>query len=151
MARPAKSVSVISKNLTKEELKIRQETEEKLKGAADNISPPSHLNAKQKKIFNNIVAELKESGILGNLDIYILSTCAIAIDRLQQIEKMINKDFALMSDRTLMSSKEKYTKDLFRCCTELCLSPASRARIGNINLNAENEKEDPLLKALSGG
>ena len=44
MARPSKSVAVMSKNLTKEERKLRLEGEEKLKGNADNISPPTYLN-----------------------------------------------------------------------------------------------------------
>lgn len=151
MARPCKSVNVMSKNLTKEEKQTRLETEEKLKGGADKISPPSHLNASQKKIFKYIVEELKESGILGNLDIYILSTCSIAIDRLQGIEKLINKDIERLLDKDLMSAKDKYTKDFFRCCNELSLSPQSRAKLGNINLQAKEQQEDVLLQVLRGG
>jgi P27 family predicted phage terminase small subunit len=151
MARPTKSVKTMSKNLTKEEIQVREETEEKLRGAADKISPPSHLNARQKKLFKYIVDELKESGIIGNLDVYILGTCAIAIDRLQQIEKMINKDIEKLQDKGLMSAKDKYTKDFFRCCNELSLSPQSRAKLGTINLQSKQQEEDKLLKVLSGG
>ena len=151
MARPSKSVKTTSKNLTKEEKEKRQETEEILKGGADKITPPKHLNARQKKIFNNIVDELKSSGILGNLDVYILATCSIALDRIQEIEKMINKDSTLIRDKDLRLSKDTYTKDFFRCCNELSLSPQSRAKIGNINMQKEKEKQDPLLKLLGGG
>lgn len=151
MARPCKSVNVMSKNLTKEEKESRLETEQKLKGGADRISPPSCLNARQKKIFKYIVEELKESGILGNLDIYILGTCSISIDRLQQIEKLINKDIKQLLNKDLMSAKDKYTKDFFRCCNELSLSPQSRAKLGNINLQAKEQKEDVLLQVLRGG
>jgi P27 family predicted phage terminase small subunit len=151
MARPTKSVKTMSKNLTKEEIQIRQETEDKIRGAADKISPPTHLNKRQKKLFNYIVSELKASRIIGNLDIYILGTCAIAIDRLQQIEKLINEDIEKLFDKSLMSAKEKYTKDFFRCCNELSLSPQSRAKLGTINLQAKQNVEDPLLKVLSGG
>ncbi|WP_026694090.1 phage terminase small subunit P27 family [Peribacillus kribbensis] len=151
MARPSKSVTTMSKNLTKEEVQVRQETEEKLKGAADNISPPSHLNARQKKIFRYIVQEMEASNILGNLDVYILSTCALAIDRLNQIEKMINKDADKLLDKNLMSAKDKYTKDLFRCTNELSLSPQSRAKLGNINLQSKQKEEDKLLQVLAGG
>lgn len=66
MARPSKNAGLISKNLTKEEIQIRTETEEKLKGAADKISPPRHLTTKQKKIFKYVVKELEASGILGS-------------------------------------------------------------------------------------
>lgn len=151
MARPSKSVMVMSKNLTKEERELRLETEEKLKGGANNISPPTHLNSRQKKIFNYITEQLKESGILGNLDTYILSQAAISIDRLQQIEKMINKDINKMYDKDLIKAKSEYTKDFFRCCNELSLSPQSRAKLGNINLQAEQERQDPLLQVLAGG
>ncbi len=151
MARPSKSVKVMSKNLTKEERESRLKTEEKLKGGSDNISPPTYLNIRQKKIFNYIIEQLKESGILGNLDIYILSQASIAIDRLQQIEKIINKDMNKIYDKELMKAKAEYTKDFFRCCNELSLSPQSRAKLGNINLQAEKEKEDPLLQILAGG
>jgi P27 family predicted phage terminase small subunit len=151
MARPTKSVKTMSKNLTKEEKNARLETEEKLKGSADKISPPSHLNARQKKIFNYIVDEMKASGILGNLDVHILGVCAISIDRIQQIEKMINKDIDKILDKNLMSAKDKYTKEFFRCCNELSLSPQSRAKLGNINVQAKQQDEDPLLKVLKGG
>lgn len=151
MARPSKSVKVMSKNLTKEERELRLETEEKLKGGADNISPPTHLNARQRKIFNYVVDQLKESNILGNLDIYILSQTSIAIDRLQQIEKLINKDINNIYNKDLIKAKSEYTKDFFRCCNELSLSPQSRAKLGNINMQAKERDEDVLLKVLAGG
>ena len=50
-----------------------------------------------------------------------------------------------------MTTKSEYTKDFFRCCNELSLSPQSRAKLGNINLQAEQEKQDPLLQVLAGG
>ncbi|WEG13994.1 phage terminase small subunit P27 family [Pullulanibacillus sp. KACC 23026] len=151
MVRPTKSVKTLSKNLTKEEIMIREETEKKLKGADDNITPPKHLNARQKKLFLYIVEELQASGILGNLDVYILGTCAIAIDRLQQIEKMINKDPEKLFDANVMRARDKYTKDFFRCCNELSLSPQSRAKLGNINYQVKAKEEDPLLKVVRGG
>lgn len=150
IARPAKSVNVMSKNLTNEEFEIRKQTEDNLKGKADNISPPKHLSKDQKKIFRNIVKELRESGILGNLDIYILTTCSISLDRIETIESMINKTPDLIADKDLRLANDKYTKDFFRCCNELSLSPQSRAKFANINLQAHQDKEDPLLKVLRG-
>ena len=151
MARPCRSVELTSKHLTKEEIRVRKENEQKLRGGADKIKPPSYLNSKQRKIFKYIVEELKASEILSNLDIYILVTCSIAIDRLQEIEKIINSDIEKLADKSLMSAKDKYTKDLFRCCNELSLSPQSRAKLGNINVQASKDIEDPLLKVLRGG
>ena len=151
MARPSKAVKTMSKNLTKEEKQLRLQAEEKLKGEADKISPPRYLNKKQKQIFNYIVQELDAAKILGNLDIYILSTCSIAIERLQEIEMMINKDISVLENKEIMNAKATYTRDLFRCTNELSLSPQSRAKLGNINLQQKEQDNDPLLKVLSGG
>lgn len=151
MARPSKSAAVYNGKISKSDKQARIETEEKLKGGADNISPPKHLNSRQKKIFRYIVDQLEASEILGNLDIYILAQTVIAIDRLQELEKSINKDIKKMFDKDVMKAKSEYTKDFFRCCNELSLSPQSRAKLSNINLQARQQQEDPLLKVLAGG
>lgn len=150
LARPAKSVNVISKNLTKEELEIRKNTEQKLKGRADKITPPSYLSSNQKKIFKNIVSELTDSDILSNLDIPMLVTFSRAVDRLNYIEKLIDEDINRIFDKDLMSTKDKYTKDLYRCCNEFCLSPQSRAKMGNIKLENNTKAADPILQLLGG-
>ena len=54
-----------------------------------------------------------------------------------------------MLNSQLMGSKDKYTKDFYRCCNELSLSPQSRAKLANINLTAEKENKDPALKVIS--
>lgn len=146
MGRPAKAVSTMSKHLSKAEMEKRKEKEDCFKGKSDKIRPPTYLSNGQKKIFRYIVKELEASEILGNLDIYILSTCSIAIDRLKEIETMINGDSELLLSKELMSAKDKYTKDLYRCCSELSLSPQSRAKLANINISAKNE--NPLIKLL---
>lgn len=151
MARPTKSYKAMNKHLTKEEKASRKSTEEKLRGNYDNIVPPKHLRKSQKDIFNSILDELEASKILGNVDVHILGVCAIAIDRMKDIEKMINKDKDLMWDKAVIKAKDQYTKEFFRCCNELSLSPQSRAKLGNINLEHEQSANDPLLKVMSGG
>jgi P27 family predicted phage terminase small subunit len=152
MARPAKSAKLLSEcSQTKEEIEERVLIENKLKGSADSISPPKHLNARQKKLFQFIVSELEASGILGNLDVHILGVCSIAIDRIQQIEKILNKNIERITDTKLMSARDKYTKDFFRCCNELSISPQSRAKLGTINFQVKQKEDDPLMKVLKGG
>ena len=150
MARPCKNINLISKNLTNEEKQKRRENEEQLKGKTDNIIPPDYLNKNQVELFYYIKDELEESKLLCNLDAYILTICVIAIDRLQFIESRINSKPGLIMQKQLMSAKEKYTKDLYRCCSELSLSPQSRAKLASINLQAKQEHEDPILKILGG-
>ena len=146
MARPAKPVALTSKHLTKQELSERERIEKKLRGYRVHITCPEDLTPAQKKIFRRIVKELSESDILGSLDSYLLRQTAVAIDRLQTIEKMINEDADLLFNVKLMASKDKYTKDFFRCCNELGLSPQSRAKFANL---MSAKAEDPLIAALS--
>lgn len=148
LARPTKSVVTKTGSMKKDEIKSRLEQEAKLKGKSDNILPSEYLNKKQKDLFFFIVEELKASGILANLDVFTLETCVIAIERLRHIESMINNDLDLIRDKQLMTSKEKYTKDFFRTINELSLSPQARAKLGNINIQAKQQEEDPLLMAL---
>lgn len=150
MARPSKPISVQSRHNTKEEIEKRKEQEERLKGLTDKIKPPKHLTKNQKKIFKFIVEQLKVSGILSNLDIFMLTACAIAVDRINEIEEMINKEPILLRDKDLIGSKDKYSKEFFRCSNELALSPQARAKIAGLNLQAKEKEEDPVRKALKG-
>jgi P27 family predicted phage terminase small subunit len=151
MPRPSKSARVLHpKSQTKDEINSRIEFEDKLKGEAESLKPSSRLNANQKKIFSYIVDELRPSKILGNLDTYMLEMGAIAIDRLQSIEKEINRDFDLIYNKELMAAKAKYTHDFIKFCQEACLSPQSRAKMGIMAANKKAEDEDPLLKVLKG-
>lgn len=151
LVRPCKSAKLLTESSqTKEEIADRIEMEEKLKGKSDKIDTPDYLNSNQVDLFNYIKNELDESKLLSNLDVYILAKCVIAIDRLQYIEQKINSNPKLLLQSQFMANKKSYDADFFRCCNELSLSPQSRAKLGNINLLADQEKEDPLLKALRG-
>lgn len=151
MARPCKSIEAQSRHNSKEDIEKRKETEEMLKGLADRVEfPPEYLTKGQKLIYKEIFNELKASQILSNLDIYILSACSIAIDRLQYIEEIINKNPRALMNKDLMSAKDKYNKDFYRCCNELSLSPQSRAKFGSLSLKAKEKEEDPLIKVLKG-
>lgn len=147
MARPSMSAKTTAKHLTEAEKTAKLSVEEKLRGSAAKLKPPKYLTAPQKKIFRYIVGELAESQILGNLDIYVLAECCIALDRMREIETRINEDPVQLSNEKLLQTKDRYTKSFFRCCNELCLSPQSRAKMGNLNLQAK--EENPLIKALS--
>lgn len=147
MARPCKPAKVLTdKSQTKAEISERERIERRLRGERVHITCPGDLLPSQKRIFRRIVKELSASEILGSLDSYLLRTAAISIDRLQTIEGMINDNPELITSKSLMTSKDKYTKDFFRCCNELGLSPQSRAKFANL---MAAKAEDPLIAALS--
>lgn len=147
MGRPAMSAKTTSKHLSKSEMDAKNGVEEMLKGRSDKLKPPKYLTTQQKKIFRFIVKELEASGTLGNLDIYILTECCIALDRMQGIESSINQEPCNILNDKLLQAKDKYTKSFFRCCNELCLSPQARAKMGNLNL--KTKEENPLIKILT--
>lgn len=146
MARPAMSAKVTAKHLTNDEKNIKIDTEDKLRGNIDELAPPSYLSDVQAEIFAYIVRNLESSEILGNLDIFVLSDCSICIDRMQSIEKQINDEPELLSNSSLIATKDRYAKNFQRYCNELCLSPQARAKIANINL--QGKEENPLLELL---
>ncbi|EDT75833.1 P27 family phage terminase small subunit [Clostridium butyricum] len=151
MARPCKSAKVLTEcSQTKEEINTRIEKEQLIRGNADNIIPSMELTESQQILFDFIVDELKASEILSNLDKFLLTKAAIAIDRLHYIEKLVNQKPKLLFNKDVMSKKDTYDKDFYRCCNELCLSPQSRAKIANININTKNAEDDAVIKALRG-
>lgn len=144
MARPTKAAAMTTGTYRKDVLESRQINEELLKGEATCIEPPDYLTDAQRSIFQYIVTNLEASGILGNLDVYVLAECSICIDRMQEIERDMNEKGL---SGPLLRMKDSYTKAFFRYCNELSLSPQSRAKLANINVQAA--EENPLMKALS--
>jgi P27 family predicted phage terminase small subunit len=148
LPRPSKPVDVNSKHLTKEEYAIRKEHETKLKGNSDKIIPSDYLNDEQKEIFTRIVDEMSASGILSNVDVFLLDAFCVSIERLQWIDSHINRDPNQMLNKDVMSARRQHMDDFKRLSTELGFSPQSRAKLGNINLQKKQDDEDPLLAAL---
>ena len=148
MARPAKSTRVKTGTITKEEEAVRTAIEDHLRGNISKLEPPDNLTEDQKEIFEFIVEKLADAEILSALDEYVLCSTVIAISRLRQIEKMVNDIPEYLFDSALMGARSRYQSDMWKGCSELCLSPQARAKIGSLAALAVKQKEDPLLKLL---
>lgn len=146
----AKPIELVSGHRTKEEIQKRKEAQEKLKGDNSKIEPTQKLNENEIRIFNSIKEEMKNSGVLSNLDSYLLTQLSGAIDKLEYLDAALQKKPALIFNKDFKSSKKLYFDIFTKCCNELSMSPASRAKLANINSIADSEKEDPILKALKG-
>lgn len=147
--RPAKSINASSGARTKEEVKLRQETESKLRGNINNIQPFDYLTDDQKAIFNFLVTEMEASEILGNLDVYVLNNACIAIDRLKTLEHQANIEPSVIFDKNFLSARKAYTDTFNKSCDNLCLSPTARAKIGSLTVQKSKADADPLIKALN--
>ena len=154
MARPTKSITTRTGHMSKNEIDARLEYEAKLRGESDRIRPPSFLSKEQKRLFKGIVDYLMPSGILGNIDVHVLTHTAITIDRINECERQLNENGLLDEEgkpSAYLKMKSNYMKEFFRLCNELSLSPQSRAKLANINVGVEKEKQDPLLRIIQGG
>ncbi|MDK0745836.1 phage terminase small subunit P27 family [Clostridium perfringens] len=159
MAKASKPVNLLNKHLTKEEIANRKEQEEKLKGRDNKVyRTPATLSKEGKKVYKNLVGELRESNILNNLDIEILLTTVDSILRMQECKDIIDKTGVILTkeDGTLYRNPattiyKDYNAIYNKCCMELGLSPSSRSKLSLINVNAQQNKNDPLLAALGGG
>ncbi|UQT47483.1 hypothetical protein M5E87_21265 [Flavonifractor plautii] len=81
--------------------------------------------------------------ILGRMDVFALESTAVAVDRLRTINGMIDEDPDLLLNSALQSSRAKYQSDLWRGCSELCLSPQARAKLGGLAAQKAKESRDP--------
>ena len=145
MARPCKPIGVQTGAKTKEDVERRSNNEDAISGGKDKIDKPmTKLSKEQKKIRKTLVEEL--SNVLTNVDAYILDQCCIAIDRLQKIEQEINENPDFMYRKDVISAKKQYFSEFVRLCTELSMSPQSRAKIANALPAAKSE--NPLMKLL---
>lgn len=130
MGRPAKAASLRSGHMTREEKETRTIAENILKGGNVHLTPPKHLTKEQAALFRKIYKVLSESNILSSLDVYVLGSCAIAIDRIRKYDEMIADDESYLLDKDFMSNRNKVVVEFLRYCGELCLSPQARAKIG---------------------
>ncbi len=158
MARPAKAIDTNSMKMSKKERAERKQTEEKLRGSNEDIKPFTYLNKRQKAIFKDILKNLNKD-ILSNLDTYLLNQTAITIERLESLEKAINEASKITDENgkvkdkldvstivQLKSARDMYSKDFFRCCNELSLSPQARAKI---SINTQPTKKKTLMDILN--
>lgn len=156
MAKASKPVELLSKHLTKKEIDDRKQEENKLKGMDDLVyNPPSYLTDKEKELYSFLVEQLYESKVLCNLDIAMLETTVDSILKMKECKQIINshgivivKDNGDLAKNPACTAYKDYNAIFNKCCMELGLSPSARSRLAQININAKQEKEDPLLKVL---
>lgn len=148
MSRPAKAVDTIARGTATATVEARKETETRLKGKSLNADAPEWLNEDQQEIYREIVEHISAAGVLGSLDTYVVANQAVACERLRYIDALINSDPSNLLDSKLMAAREKYSKDFFRGCNELCMSPQARAKMGTLAV-AKQKEVNPVKAVLA--
>lgn len=137
----------------KDEIKKRMKAEDSLKGAAQiSRTAPKGLSKQGKKIYRHIIDLLPE-GFLSGADTYVVGIVADALDRMNECQEVINEKGMFGeqgTEKDAVKTYERYSKIFDRFASKLGLSPKDRATLAVLNINAEEEKEDPLLAVLRG-
>ena len=153
--RPAKAIKTASGARTKQVKAAREEAESRLRGGKTGkngnktvgVTCPAYLTSAQKYIFDKVKTLLKDAGVLGSVDGYMIAVCAVSIDRVREIDKQMNGD-GKICDKDAVLARSKYLSDFYRSCNELGLSPQARAKLGVLAASKKAEETDPLVKVL---
>lgn len=147
---------------SKEQLKKREEMEKKLRGNDDIVYEiPQHLNDEEKMFYGFLIDELKTLNILSNVDTFLLEQTANCLYIMRECDEHIRQygilvqkvdRYGNVEDKENPSIKVKlnYQTKYATLCNQLGLSPAARSALAGKQLEAKQEAEDPLLKALRG-
>lgn len=163
MARPRKDTSALQGAYTKDAMKQRLESENKLKGKSDNLIAPYIVTIDEVALqkFEQLVNELSEVGVLTNVDIDLLGSYCTAYSAYVRSTKMLlmqnmveeqeNKLGAITKvQNPYIKIQQSYLDKMIKIASLFGLSPADRTRIAHVNPSDKNEKSDPLIELLSG-
>lgn len=146
---------------SKEELKKMKEFEQELQGHDDLLyQAPEYLSEVGKEYYNFIVNELKDRGILSNLDKPLIEQTADCLDKMFIADSILNKEGMFidvvnsrgethLKEHPAVKTKQAYLNQFRFCSSQLGMSPSSRAQMAQFKLDAKQESEKPVNKILS--
>ncbi len=152
IARPRQPTDLLlvkgKKHLTKAEIEDRKSKE--IKAPSDKVKAPSYLPADLKKEFNKIAKELKEIGIITNLDIDALARFIIAKKMYLELTKQIlEKPELMIVDKDIVTTQDKLFKQCRSSASDLGLTISSRCKL--VVPKKEDKKELTEEEKLFGG
>ncbi len=135
------------------EIKMRKETESKLKGKKKiSTKPPVDLSLNGKEIYKEII-KLLPKGFLNSADTYTVRIVAESLDCMRISSGVIHKHGLFTCEgKESEASKayERYSKIYDKFSAKIGLSPKDRAALASIIISEKENRDDELLKALSG-
>lgn len=150
------------KSESKEQLKKREAIEKQLMGNSDDVkNVPDYLTDEEKVYYKWLIDEVEISGIITNLDkplveqtancLYIMRQCDDHIRKYGILVQKVDR-YGNVEDKENPSIKVKlnYQTKYAALCNQLGLSPAARSALAGKQMEAKQQADDPLLKALRG-
>lgn len=164
MPRPPKPISLVEGEFTKEEQEKRKQAEEKLKGKSDKLTKaPSWLSKNAKKEYKKIIEEIKDLDICMNVDIDTIGMIATCLATIKECEKTLQEEgyfikgknsrgYDMTVEHPCIKVQLKYMDMLKKYMSEVPIfSPSGRAKLSLMNIQAQQEEQDPILKIINGG
>lgn len=155
MARPRKTLEATKKNLTKEEIRQRQEGENKIKLDNKNLKAPAYLSETAKLEFARVVEEASKIEILDNLDLSILAIYCNAYSQYLEITAEIQREeitYRYVTEDNkispLINAQDKIIKQIMTCSSKLGLATTDRLKL--IVPTKEESETNKYLRYLDG-
>ena len=157
MARASKPIALTTGARTKEEIQAREEAEKRFKGEDDLVyqCPSDLITPREKQLYMFLVNQLKNSGILNNLDIEILKSTVFCIIQMNEANDNIRKNGTVVIDDNGKMYKNPATtvyKDYHAMfitnSIRIGLTPSDRSKLAILDVQNKEKEEDPLLKIL---
>lgn len=148
-------------NYNSKQIESMKKQEAALRGSTDNVMEvPGHLSDLGKQYYKNIVEEMKDNELLGNLDIPLVSLTAETLSIIRDCEERINDEglFYTIEDRNgakvqkphpAVGVRDKNLTQVKALLTQMGMTPSSRASIAADNVKKQKDNQDPLLKVLN--
>ena len=147
MTRPTMPVKLIRGGMTKETKYLRQQTEDRLRGAAFVPEIPEYFTPAEVAAYTWLYSILGPADILGAADRETVRLMAVTIARMDKIDQLIRDDTELLINKDVNRIRSAYVSQYFQLCKELCLTPSARSKVGAM---AKRQKtDDPLIKVLN--
>lgn len=158
---PRKPAAVkAGKSETQQHLNERAELEEEMAGNDSLVwKVPEDLDTYGKEFYEFLINEFSESNFLSNLDVPILHQTSDCLSKMKQADEILAVEGikydtfdkfgnVIPKEHPMVKTKLAYLTQYRALATQLGLSPSARASLSQMKIEAKDESEDPLLKAL---
>lgn len=145
-----KPIGLKQGKIAKDQIKVRIDAEEKLKGDPIAAAAPTRLTENGVMIYNKLLTSFPKD-FLTSSDSHTLEIVANSLDMMQTAQEDINSRGQLLADDSENPSiriYERYSKIFNTFGSKLGMSPKDRAALAIIMTTQAADDEDPLLKAL---
>ena len=143
MATKPKSIHQITKHMTKAEREAREQAEDKIKSALDEIKPPSWLNTKQKRRFRVLTQQMVGLDLLTILDANHMARYVCLEERFIGLNELIQQQPYTVEGKInpLLVEQRQVHAAMEKLESKLGMNPSDRLRFVKLDPQTVDELE----------